>query len=97
MNKSFLLDTPTAEKLYTEFADISTVPVLDYHCHIDPKEIYEDRKYDNITQLGLGGDHYKWRQMRTDGVAEKYITGDASDKEKFRAWAHTLQKLIGNL
>ncbi|MCR5592089.1 MAG: glucuronate isomerase [Lachnospiraceae bacterium] len=96
MNKSFLLDTPTAEKLYTEFADISTVPVLDYHCHIDPKEIYEDRKYDNITQLWLGGDHYKWRQMRTDGIAEKYITGDASDKEKFRAWAHTLQKLIGN-
>ena len=92
----FLLDSPVARDLYEKYADIRTVPVIDYHCHIDPKEIYEDRRYDNITQMWLGGDHYKWRQMRTDGTPEKYITGDAPDKEKFTAWVKTLQKLIGN-
>ena len=72
------------------------MPILDYHCHIDPKEIYEDRKFDNITQVWLGGDHYKWRQMRSNGVEEKYITGDASDREKFQKWAETLEMAIGN-
>ena len=92
----FMLECATAQKLYTRYADIRTVPVLDYHCHIDPKEIYEDRRYENIAQMWLEGDHYKWRQMRTDGTNEKYITGDAPDKEKFTAWVKTLQKLIGN-
>lgn len=92
----FLLDTPAAQKLYSKYADIGIIPVLDYHCHIDPKEIFEDRRYDNIAQMWLEGDHYKWRQMRTDGIPEKYITGDASDKDKFIAWAKTLPKLIGN-
>ncbi|MBQ0001792.1 MAG: glucuronate isomerase [Clostridiales bacterium] len=94
MDKDFLLETETAKKLYHEYA--ATVPVLDYHCHLNPKEIYENKKYDNITQVWLGGDHYKWRQMRTNGVEEKYITGDASDREKFQKWAETLSLAIGN-
>lgn len=72
------------------------IPLIDYHCHINPRKIYEDRKFDNITEVWLGGDHYKWRQMRTCGIDEKYITGDASDKEKFLKWAETMPKLIGN-
>lgn len=72
------------------------MPILDYHCHINPREIYEDRTFDNITQVWLGGDHYKWRQMRSNGVEEKYITGDAPDWEKFQKWAGTLELAIGN-
>ena len=72
------------------------IPGLDYHCHINPQEIWEDRQFENIAQVWLGGDHYKWRQMRTNGVDETYITGDASDREKFQKWAETLPKLIGN-
>lgn len=94
MDKDFLLSNPTAVKLYHEFAEVT--PILDYHCHINPKEIAEDRKFDNITQVWLGGDHYKWRFMRSCGVEEKYITGDASDKEKFLKWAEVLGKAIGN-
>ena len=94
MDKDFLLSNPTAVKLYHEFA--ANTPVLDYHCHINPKEIAEDRKFDNITQVWLGGDHYKWRYMRSSGIDEKYITGDASDKEKFLKWAEVLGKAIGN-
>lgn len=94
MDKDFLLSTPTAQKLYHEYAEMT--PILDYHCHINPKEIAEDRKFDNITQVWLGGDHYKWRQMRSNGIEEKYITGDASDREKFQKWAETLEKAIGN-
>lgn len=69
---------------------------MDYHCHINPQEIAEDRKFENITQVWLGGDHYKWRQMRSNGVDEYYITGDAPDREKFQKWAETLEKAIGN-
>ena len=94
MDKDFLLSNPTAVKLYHDFA--ANTPVLDYHCHINPKEIAEDRKFDNITQVWLGGDHYKWRYMRSSGIDEKYITGDASDKEKFLKWAEVLGKAIGN-
>lgn len=94
MDKDFLLSTPTAQELYHDFA--AKVPVLDYHCHINPQEIAEDRKFENITQVWLGGDHYKWRQMRSNGVEERYITGDASDREKFQKWAETLEKAIGN-
>ena len=71
MNEDFLLSTPTAQKLYHEFAE--TMPILDYHCHINPQEIAEDRKFDNITQVWLGGDHYKWRFMRSSGIDEYYI------------------------
>ena len=94
MDKDFLLSTPTAQKLYHDFAE--STPILDYHCHINPKEIAEDRKFENITQVWLGGDHYKWRQMRSNGIDEYYITGDASDREKFQKWAETLEKAIGN-
>ena len=94
MDKDFLLTTETAKKLYHEYAEF--MPIIDYHCHIVPQEIYEDRRFENITQVWLGADHYKWRQMRFNGVEEKYITGDASDREKFQKWAETLEMAIGN-
>ncbi len=94
MDKDFLLSSDTAKALFHNYAE--TTPILDYHCHINPREIAEDRKFDNITQVWLGGDHYKWRQMRSNGVDEKYITGDATDREKFQKWAETMPKLIGN-
>ena len=94
MDKDFLLSTETAKKLYHEYAEV--MPIIDYHCHINPREIYEDRQFDNITQVWLGGDHYKWRQMRSNGVEERYITGDATDREKFQKWAETLEMAIGN-
>ena len=94
MDKDFLLSTPTAQTLYHDYAE--TTPILDYHCHINPREIAEDRKFDTITQVWLGGDHYKWRFMRSCGVDEHFITGDASDKEKFFKWAECLGKAIGN-
>lgn len=94
MDQDFLLSTDSAKSLYHTYA--KNMPIVDYHCHINPQEIFEDRKFDNITQVWLGGDHYKWRQMRSNGVDEKYITGDASDREKFQKWAETLSKLIGN-
>ncbi len=94
MDKDFLLSTPTARTLFHEYAE--KTPVLDYHCHINPMEIAQDRKFDNITQVWLGGDHYKWRFMRSCGVEERFITGDASDKEKFLKWAEVLGKAIGN-
>ena len=94
MNKDFLLETETARTLYHEYA--AKMPILDYHCHISPREIAEDQRFENITQVWLGGDHYKWRQMRSNGIEEKYITGNASDREKFQKWAQTLEKAIGN-
>lgn len=94
MDKDFLLETDTAKLLYHKYA--SQMPVLDYHCHISPKEIAENRRFENMTQVWLGGDHYKWRQMRANGIEEYYITGDAPDREKFQKWAETLEKAIGN-
>ncbi len=94
MDQDFLLSTETAKTLFHEHA--GKMPIIDYHCHINPEEIAKDRKFDNITQVWLGGDHYKWRQMRSNGVDERYITGDASDREKFQKWAETLEKAIGN-
>ena len=94
MNSDFLLSTETARNLYHDYA--AGMPIIDYHCHLDPKEIYEDRRFENITQVWLGGDHYKWRLMRSAGVAERFITGDASDREKFQKWAETLSLAIGN-
>ena len=94
MNADFLLSTPTARRLFHEAAE--NCPIIDYHCHLNPREIWEDVRYDNITQVWLGGDHYKWRLMRCAGVDEKYITGDAGDYEKFCKWAEVLGKAIGN-
>jgi len=94
MDKDFLLSTPTARTLYHDYA--AAMPIIDYHCHVSPKEIFEDRHFENITQVWLGGDHYKWRVMRSNGVEEKYITGDASDREKFQKFAEALPRAIGN-
>lgn len=94
LDQNFLLHTETAIHLFHNYVD--KLPIIDYHCHIDPKEIALDRKFDNITQVWLGGDHYKWRLMRSSGVDEYYITGDAPDKDKFDMWAQTLSKSIGN-
>ncbi|MDF2906286.1 MAG: Glucuronate isomerase [Herbinix sp.] len=94
LDENFLLSTDTAVTLYQKYA--SKLPIIDYHCHINPREIAEDRHFDNITQVWLGGDHYKWRLMRANGVEECYITGAAPDKEKFEKWAETLSKCIGN-
>lgn len=94
MDKNFLLSGDTARKLYHDYA--ADMPIIDYHCHISPEEIAKDISFDNIAQVWLGGDHYKWRQLRGCGVDEYYITGAASDREKFQKWAETLPLLIGN-
>ena len=94
MDKDFLLQTDAARVLYHDYSE--NMPILDYHCHISPREIAEDRHFDTITQVWLGGDHYKWRMMRAFGVDEKYMTGDASDEEKFLKFAECLEKAVGN-
>ena len=94
LDEDFLLKTDTAKILYHTYAE--NLPIIDYHCHVSPKEIAEDKRYSTITELWLGGDHYKWRAMRSNGVDESEITGGASDYDKFRAWARTMPKLIGN-
>lgn len=94
LDEDFLLSTETAKRLYHEYA--KKLPIVDYHCHINTREIYENRRFENITQLWLEADHYKWRLMRSNGVEEDYITGKASDWEKFEQWAKTLELAIGN-
>ena len=93
MDDHFMLDGSSAEKLYDLIKDL---PIYDYHCHLDPREIYEDKPFGNIVDLWLGGDHYKWRLMRANGISEDKITGDASNEDKFRAWAETVGKAFGN-
>ena len=94
MDEDFLLQNEPAKKLYHDYSE--KMPILDYHCHISPREIAEDRHFDNITQVWLGGDHYKWRLMRSFGIDEKLITGDASDEEKFITFAKCLEKSVGH-
>ena len=94
MDKNFLLQTETAQNLYHEHA--AKMPIFDYHCHINPKDIADDRKFNSITEIWLAGDHYKWRGMRTNGVDERYCTGDASDWEKFEKWAETVPQTLRN-
>ncbi len=94
MNEDFLLGNGPAVRLYHEYAE--GMPIFDYHCHLPVKEIAEDREYDTITQIWLNGDHYKWRAMRSNGIPERYITGDAQDREKFGSWAQTVPYTIGN-
>ncbi len=94
MDENFLLRTLTAQKLYHEHA--AKMPIFDYHCHINPKDIADDRKFNTITEIWLAGDHYKWRGMRTNGIDEKYCTGDASDWEKFEKWAETVPQTLRN-
>ena len=93
INDNFMLRTETARKLYGLIKDL---PIIDYHCHLSPKMIRDDYKFRNAYDLFLGGDHYKWRQMRSNGIDEKYITGDGDEYEKFKAFARTMPYLIGN-
>lgn len=93
MDCDFLLNNEPAKKL---FAAANEMPIFDWHCHLSPKEIYENKQPEDIAFLWLAGDHYKWRAMRSCGVDEKYITGDASNYEKFKAWAGIMPMLIGN-
>ena len=94
MDEDFILSNETAKRLYHDTA--KKLPIIDYHCHINPREIAENVRASNITELWLYADHYKWRAMRSCGVDEKYITGNASDYEKFRAFATIMPQLIGN-
>ncbi|MBQ4071806.1 MAG: glucuronate isomerase [Clostridia bacterium] len=93
INDTFMLKGDCARRLYDEVREL---PIIDYHCHLSPKQIAEDYKFKNATDLFLGGDHYKWRQMRTAGIDERYITGDGDDREKFARFAEMMPYLIGN-
>lgn len=94
MGENFLLSTDTAIELYHTYA--KDMPIIDYHCHLSPKEIYENKRFKNITEAWLYGDHYKWRLMRANGISEECVTGNANDYEKFLAWAKTVPMTIGN-
>ncbi len=94
LTENFLLQTKTAEILYHDYA--AGMPIFDYHCHLPPSDIAKDRNFDNMTQIWLNGDHYKWRAMRACGVEEDLITGSASDEQKFKAWAETVPKTVRN-
>lgn len=94
MDKDFLLQTETAQELYHGHAE--TLPIIDYHCHLSPQMVAEDHRFRSITELWLGGDHYKWRAMRANGVDERYVTGEASDWEKFEKWADTVPYTFRN-
>ena len=98
LNDDFLLTTDWAKKLYHDHAE--HMPIIDYHCHLSPKEIWENESFGNLAEIWIckdgAGDHYKWRQMRAFGIDEKYICGDASDYDKFLAYARMLPAAIGN-
>lgn len=98
LNEDFLLTNEMGKKLYHQYAE--KMPIIDFHCHLNPKEIYDNKNYPNITRIwlndGLFGDHYKWRLMRANGVPEALITGDGDEYQKFLAWAQTIEKAIGN-
>ena len=94
INDRFMIESEVGVRLYKDVA--AQLPIIDYHCHLDAKEIYENKNFDNITQLWLAGDHYKWRAMRANGISERYITGDATAEEKFKAWAETVEASFGN-
>lgn len=94
LDENFLLKTATAQKLYHDYA--KEMPIIDYHCHLPQQQIAEDKNFENLTQVWLYGDHYKWRAMRTNGVNERFCTGDASDYEKFEQWAATVPYTLRN-
>ncbi|MBO5561626.1 MAG: glucuronate isomerase, partial [Firmicutes bacterium] len=95
IDENFLLKTKTAQKLFHEYA--KSEPIYDFHCHLNPQEIYENKNFSDITEVWLGGDHYKWRAMRSLGIPEEKITGkDVDSYEKFEKWAETIQYAIGN-
>jgi len=94
IHEDFLLNNKTAKRLYHQYSE--NLPVIDFHCHLSPSMIADDRQFDNITQAWMEGDHYKWRAMRTNGIDEKYCTGKVPDIEKFRKWAETVPSAAGN-
>ncbi len=94
LTENFLLQNQAAERLYHSYAE--KMPIIDYHCHLPPTDVSGDKKFENLTEIWLKGDHYKWRAMRTLGVNERFITGDATDHEKFMAWAKCVPQTIGN-
>src|SRR5882724_697820 len=94
ITENFLLEGETARYLFRQYA--SSQPILDYHCHLSPKDISENRRFNNLFEIWLEGDHYKWRAMRSNGVAERYCTGDADPYEKFLAWARTVPYTLRN-
>ena len=94
IHEDFLLSTPAARRLFHEFAEPE--PILDYHCHLSPRDIAENRQFKNLFEIWLEGDHYKWRAMRSNGVAERFCTGDAEPFEKFKAWAATVPHTLRN-
>jgi glucuronate isomerase len=94
LTENFLLHSKTAETLYHDYA--AQMPIFDYHCHLPPEDIANDRNFENMTQIWLNGDHYKWRAMRASGIDEEQITGSAEDKQKFKAWAETVPKTVRN-
>ena len=103
MDKDFLLETETAKHLFHDFSE--KLPLVDYHCHLNPREIYEDRRFNNLAEVWLGGlqpdgsyagDHYKWRVMRSNGTPEEYITGTKPDFERFMKFVEALEMAIGN-
>jgi glucuronate isomerase len=94
ISDEFLLDSQEAKELFFGYAE--QLPIIDYHCHLPPKDIASNRGFDNLTQIWLAGDHYKWRAMRTCGVDERFITGDAGEREKFQRWAETVPKTLRN-
>jgi glucuronate isomerase len=94
INDDFMINSSAGKTLYTRYA--KKQPILDYHCHLEAKDIFENKPFRDITHLWLEGDHYKWRAMRANGIKEKYITGNASAEEKFEAWAKTVESSFGN-
>ncbi|MFB0975702.1 MAG: glucuronate isomerase [Tolumonas sp.] len=94
LDEDFLLSTQTAQRLYHEYA--ASQPIYDYHCHLSPRMVAENKPFANLAEIWLAGDHYKWRGMRSAGIDERFITGDASDYEKFQAWAKTVPMCLGN-
>jgi glucuronate isomerase len=94
LGEDFLLETKTAQTLYHDYA--AQMPIIDYHCHLSPKDIAEDRIFNNITEAWLEGDHYKWRAMRTNGVDESFVTGNKTPEEKFEQWAATVPDTLRN-
>ncbi len=94
LDEDFLLSNKTAQRLYHEYA--ASQPIYDYHCHLNPRVVAENKPFTNLTEIWLAGDHYKWRGMRSAGIDERLITGDASDYEKFQAWAKTVPMCLGN-
>jgi glucuronate isomerase len=94
LSDDFLLESEPARRLYHDYA--KEMPIFDYHCHLPPEQVARNHRFENLTRIWLWGDHYKWRAMRANGTGEEYITGDKPDREKFRAWAATVPKTIGN-